>query len=310
MIDADRWGALQVRHLRAFAAVVEQGSFSGAARALGYTQSGVSQQIFALEQIIGAPVLTRHPGGRRAPELTATGRLMLEHARALLARVQVTAADLEALAAGTAGALSVATIQSIGARVLPGVLASFRSGWPHVQVRIVESFEMEPLLGSLARGDVDVGFCVLPIGAGPFEVRHLLFDPYIIATRADRRERRLEDLAGKRLLGIRGCFNDQLVERRLTLAGIVPASIERFDDNGMIQELAAAGEGVAVVPRLTIDLADTRLSVNVLDALEPRELVVATHAERRKLPALASLVEIAVDACRRLGSAPVPDAVS
>ena len=84
MGNADGWGALEVRHVRAFATVVDEGSFSRAARELGYTQSAVSQQIVALERIVGAPVLRRPPGGRRPPELTDAGRIVLAHARPLL----------------------------------------------------------------------------------------------------------------------------------------------------------------------------------------------------------------------------------
>ena len=59
MRNADSWGALEVRHVRAFAAVVDEGTFSAAARSLGYTQSAVSQQIGSLERIVGVPVLHR-----------------------------------------------------------------------------------------------------------------------------------------------------------------------------------------------------------------------------------------------------------
>ena len=69
---------LEVRHLRAFTEVARLGSFDAAARTLGYTQSGVSQQVQGLERIVGAPLLERPPGGRRPVELTDVGRLLLE----------------------------------------------------------------------------------------------------------------------------------------------------------------------------------------------------------------------------------------
>jgi DNA-binding transcriptional LysR family regulator len=297
MTDPDRWGALEVRHLRAFVSVVDEGSFAAAARALGYTQSGISQQIFALERIAGGPLLTRHAGGRRPPELTAAGALALAHARALLARISVTQADLDALGAGAAGELSVVTIQSIGARILPAVLARFRVLQPAVHVHIAEAFAMDPLLSAVEHGDADIGFAPMPIGDGPFEVRRLLSDPYVLVTRNDRTERELEDLDGKRLLGIRGCRHDKLVEQRLLAQGVVPAAVERFDDNGIIQALVAAGEGVAVVPQLTVDLTDQRLVAHPLDELPPRELIAVTHRDRRPIPAVSSFLEVATEAC-------------
>ena len=286
-----------MRHLRAFAAVVDEGSFAAAARSLGYTQSGISQQIFALEGIVGAPLLIRHPGGRRPLELTPAGKITLDHTRALLARVSVTHADLAALAAGSAGELAVVTIQSIGARVLPTVLSRFRVTQPGIQVRIAEAFAIGPLLAAVECGDANIGFGALPIEDGPFEIHRLLFDAYVLATRADRAERRLEDLHGTRLLGIRGCRHDRMVEQRLLAQGIVPAAVERFDDNGMIQELVAAGEGIAIVPRLTLNLTDQRVVTHPLPELPPRELVAVTHRERPPTPALECFLEVAIDSC-------------
>jgi DNA-binding transcriptional LysR family regulator len=295
MRDADRWGALEVRHLRAFAAVVDEGSYARAAGLLGYSQSGVSQQIFALERIVGEPLLIRHPGGRHPLELTEPGRIVLAHARPLLARVSVTQADLGALAAGASGELIVVTIQSIGARILPGVLGSFRERYGGVRVRIIEARAADELLAAVESGDADVGLTALPVAAGPFEVHGLLTDPYVLVTRVNRIERELADLDGVRLLGIRGCSHDRLVEQRLLAEGIVPSVIERFDDNGMIQALVAAGEGVAVVPRLVVDVHDPRVAVHALPELPARQLVAIVHVDRRPGIALRRFVTTAID---------------
>jgi DNA-binding transcriptional LysR family regulator len=300
MKDADGWNGLEIRHLRAFAAVVDEGSFAGAARALGYTQSGVSQQIFALERMTGVPLLIRPPGGRRPLSLTEEGRVLLSHARALLARVSATQADLAALAAGASGQLTVVTIQSIGAQILPRVLARFRETHSGVQVGIVEALAADALLRIVERGEADVGFSALPVADGPFEVRELLSDPYVLVTSADRDERELADLDGARLLGIRGCHHDQLVEQRLLGEGIVPAGIERFDDNGMIQALVAAGQGVAVVPRLVVDLDDPRVVAHPMPELPARRLVAVTHRDRQPPRALASFLDTTVEECASL----------
>lgn len=300
MRDADRWGGLEVRHLRAFAAVVDEGSFARAARRLGYTQSGVSQQIFALERIVGAQLLLRHPGGRRPLRLTEQGEVVLAHARALLARVGATQADLDALAAGSSGELSVVTIQSIGAHVLPAVLGRFRTEAPRVRVGISEARAVEQLLGAVESGDADVGFTALPVPDGPFEVHPLLEDPYVLVTGVDCRERELSDLGGRRLLGVRGCLHDELVHQLLIAEGIVPAAIERYDDNGLIQALAAAGEGVAVVPHLVVDLADPRITVYLLPELPARQLVAIVHGDRRPPTALERFLATVLDVCAEL----------
>ncbi|MYV92095.1 LysR family transcriptional regulator, partial [Streptomyces sp. SID1034] len=78
--------------LRSFVAVVERGSFSAAAQALGYTQSAVSQHIAALEADLGTPLLRRRPVGP-----TEAGERLMEHARPLLLRLEAARADLARL---------------------------------------------------------------------------------------------------------------------------------------------------------------------------------------------------------------------
>jgi hypothetical protein len=69
------WEMLEIRHLRAFATIARLGSFAAAAADLGYTQSAVSHQLRALEQIVGTALVVRQPGGRRPAELTEAGRI-------------------------------------------------------------------------------------------------------------------------------------------------------------------------------------------------------------------------------------------
>src|SRR6188768_2486306 len=122
----DGWLGVELRHLAALQAVAREGSFGGAAVALGYSQSAVSQQIAALERIVGERLVER-PGGPRPVSLTDAGRLLLGHADAIVARLKAAQADVEALLEGGAGHLRVGTFQSVGARILPELLRRFRA---------------------------------------------------------------------------------------------------------------------------------------------------------------------------------------
>jgi DNA-binding transcriptional LysR family regulator len=293
MRNADRWEALEVRHLRAFAMVVEEGTFAGAARELGYTQSAVSQQLLALERIVGAPVLLRHPGGRRPLELTDTGRVVLAHAEPLLARVKAAQSDVASLVNGGVGRLAIGTFQSFGARILPPVLARFRSSYPAVEVEIEASTDVRELHAGVEAGELDACFSVLPIkDDGPFEVRELMADPYVLVG-----ARSLHDLDGERVL-LSCDYERHLVEARLLADGVTPAGYTRLDDNGIIQALAAAGEGVAVVPRLCVDVADATVQIEPLPALPPRRLVAVWHRDRTLGAAAHALLDAAADVCR------------
>ena len=72
-MEADRWLGLDLRHLVALKTIADEGSFGKAAERLGYTQSAVSQQIAALERIVGLRLIER-PGGPRPISLTEAGR--------------------------------------------------------------------------------------------------------------------------------------------------------------------------------------------------------------------------------------------
>src|SRR5215216_1707995 len=102
IMEADRLLGVELRHLLALRAVAREGSFGSAARALGYTQSAVSQQIAGLERAVGERLVER-PGGPRPVSLTEAGRLLLRHADAIVARMQAAQADLAAYSQGAAG---------------------------------------------------------------------------------------------------------------------------------------------------------------------------------------------------------------
>jgi DNA-binding transcriptional LysR family regulator len=158
----DRWTGLELRYLITLAAVGREASFSRAAEALGYTQSAVSQQISRLEHITGARLVER-PGGPRPVSLTAAGRLLAGHAEAIGARLASAAADLDALAGGTAGVLRVGCYQSVGARLLPPVMRDFTAAWPQVDVQLSETQDDGDLLADLEGGRLDLTFVVFPL---------------------------------------------------------------------------------------------------------------------------------------------------
>src|ERR1041385_4097963 len=87
IMETDRLFGVELRHLLALQAIAEHGSFRGAATALGYTQSAISQQVAALERAVGEKLIER-PGGPRPVSLTEAGELLLRHAEAIVARMK------------------------------------------------------------------------------------------------------------------------------------------------------------------------------------------------------------------------------
>src|SRR5881275_2493003 len=183
-METDRWLGIELRHFLALEAVAREGSFGKAALKLGYTQSAVSQQIAALERIVGQRLIER-PGGPKPVSLTEAGRLLLTHADAIAARVAAAQADLSALGDGQAGTLRVGVFQSVGQRILPELMRRYLRSWPQVKVTLTESANDEDLLALVERGELDLTFSDLPLTDGPFESVELLRDPYVLVVAAD-----------------------------------------------------------------------------------------------------------------------------
>jgi molybdate transport repressor ModE-like protein len=299
------WLGVELRHLAALQAIADAGSFGRAARRLGYTQSAVSQQIATLERIVGERLLER-PGGPKPVSLTEAGRLLLRHASAIVARLEAAQADFAALAAGEAGALRVGTYQSIGQRVLPTLMRRFRSAWPRVELRVAEMNTDQELVRLVERGDLDLTFADFRLWEGPFEWLHLLDDPYVLLVQAGsplaarRSAPTLGEIAELPLIGFRVCRSGELLESHFRSSGLLPDFVFRSDDNGTVQGMVAAGLGVAVVPRLTVDGND-RATVSIpLDGIvPPRRIGLVWHADRYRSPAARGFAELAREVCEQ-----------
>jgi DNA-binding transcriptional LysR family regulator len=300
------WPSLELRHLLALVAVAHTGTFSRAAEHLGYTQSAVSQQIGTLERIVGTPLFER-PGGRRPVRLTAAGEMLLSHAGAVLARVSSAAADLRALASGEHGELRVGTLPSVGTKVLPRLLRTFRAEWPGIEIVLRESGDSADLIRAVETGDVDVTF--IEIGqheTGLLEVRPLLNDPMVFVTpaaapEAGQRVVTIADIVQLPMIGTRNPGCRQIIDDVFRQVPVSPTYVFRSDDNPTIQRLIGSGLAYAVLPLLTVDENDPNVAViPIRPEPPPRRLGIAWHPERRPPPALLPLVEEAAEICRDL----------
>lgn len=290
MTETHDWSDLQVRHLRALLAVAEHGSFAAAGHVLGYTQSGISQQIHVLERIVGVRLLRRYPGGRRPVEPTEAGAVLVAYGRRLLADLEATRAAVASANAPEDGPVRVATFQSIAARLLPGAIAQLRADRPSVPVEVVIG-HLPELTEAVEHGQADIAFTALPVPEDRFAVLEFGTDPYVLVSARSDPVSHLRDLTGRRLIGIPASAHEALVALHLAADGVVPAAHDRYEDNGLIQELVATGQGVAIVPVLAVDTADPRVTVVPLPGLPPRRLAAVTLRGRRLIPAALDLID-------------------
>ena len=150
---------MTLAQFQVFVAVVDAGSFTEAAKALGMTQSSVSQAIASLEAELGVSLLTR---GREGVSLTEIGARLINHVREVLNRTERMRQEAAASVGLEIGRLRLGSFSSVFSRLLPGIIGAFRRRHPGITVVLLEGTDREVRDWVLA-GVVDVGLVTLPI---------------------------------------------------------------------------------------------------------------------------------------------------
>lgn len=128
---------MELRHLRYFIAVAEEGHVTRAAARLGIQQPPLSQQIHALEREFDVQLFRRKP---RGVELTEAGRALLDDARAILAQVEHARATTRRTARGEEGQIVVGFTSSAPfVPFVPRVIRAFRESFPLVSLVLEET---------------------------------------------------------------------------------------------------------------------------------------------------------------------------
>src|SRR5688500_13859511 len=143
---------VDVRRLRTLVEVAKRGSFSAAAEALAFTQPSISRQIAALEAEVGAQLLERDA---RRVRLTQAGELLVEHAEAVLLRLDAAQAQLDALAGLEGGRLRLSAFASANTWLVPDALARFSDRHPKVELSVTQGTPRNNF-ARLRAGEVDL----------------------------------------------------------------------------------------------------------------------------------------------------------
>jgi DNA-binding transcriptional LysR family regulator len=182
--------------------------------------------------------------------------------------------------------------------------------FPDVDVELAEALDDLGFLRSLERGVLDLAFVDLPLPPGPFETTVVLTDPYVLVAQAGSEHARmcpprtLVELARLPLVAFRACKRIDSVSEQLRTIGLGTNVVLRSDYNEAVQSYAAAGVGVALMPRLAVNFDDQRTVVIELgDLVPPRQIAVAWHADRAPSEAGKALMAIASESGARLESA-------
>jgi LysR family transcriptional regulator, hca operon transcriptional activator len=243
---------MELRHLRYFVAVAEEGSLTVAAeRRLHTAQPSLSRQIRDLEREVGVQLMTRNV---RGIELTAAGRAFLDHARLALAQVDAAreAARRAARPAKTTFALGFLTGQEMD--WLPEAMHILRDELPNIEVT-VSSQHSPALAEALIRGSLDLAFLRAEPQMPELRYRTVTTEPLVVVLPSDHRLAANDavgpqDLTGETFIGMSNTAPTLRVaiDGYLKRSGVELAPSYEVDNISMAISLVASTRGVALVP--------------------------------------------------------------
>lgn len=249
---------IDLRLLRYFVAVAEEGHLTRAAQRIGIQQPPLSQQIRALEQELGTQLFRRLPRGM---ELTESGQALLTDARTILAQMAQTVDTVRGVSRGERGRIVLGFTESASLHpFVPSVIRTFRHSAPEVALTVEESNTAE-LVDALRHNRVDLAFIRSPVGnEDDLKIETVLQEKMVVAlpsahplaqTRSRRKGIALAALAQESFILTRRPSGPGLYDAIIAacaVAGFSPWVEQEVTKNLSTLSLVAAGLGIAIIP--------------------------------------------------------------
>ncbi|MGC5583343.1 LysR family transcriptional regulator [Ornithinimicrobium sp. W1679] len=301
---------LDAAGLRVMRAIAQEGTFTAAAHALGYSQPAVSQMVRRLEERTGT-VLVERSG--RVVRLTEAGQVLARHAAQILEALERAEADVAAIAGLQSGVVRLMAFPSSSATLVPRALALLRREHPHITVKFTEA-EPPESLAAIRSGDVDLAVAFSYEGTDPgrgvddlagLEVIDVLTDPVMLVLPKDHRlagqeEVELADLAAETwIAGCPRCRGHLLALSHQ--AGFQPDVTFETEDYVAVLGLVAAGLGVALAPQLILhSVSHPDVVVRPVSPPSRRVVQIVTTPDLKRVPSVAALLSALCTSARAL----------
>src|ERR1700737_3925566 len=284
---------MELRHLRYFVAVAEEGSLTVAAQKRLHTaQPSLSRQIHDLELELGVQLLIRSVHGI---ELTAAGKAFLDHARLGLPQAGGAAAAARRAAQPARASFAIGFLTGYEMDWLPAVMGILQAELPGTEV-VIHSQDSPDLAAGLIRGKIDLAFLRPEKQAPGLKFRPLRKDPLIVLMPRDhaltaRNSIRPEDIAGQTFIGvspIRAPTLWAVINDYIKPVGVKPD--HQAENLAMAISLVASTGGVRLLPLYAQNLLPKTVVSRPIQGAPPMVDLVIGYNEANTSPLLKFLL--------------------
>lgn len=246
---------MQVESFKVFRDLVETQSFSKAAQLNYITQSAVSQQVRAMEERFGIPLIERTS---KKFGLTREGQMLYQASRHLIQLYEGLQHQFQELRGVISGTIRVATVYSIGLHELPPYLKAFLREYPQVNVHI-EYRRSNQVYEDILQGTVDIGLVAYPASRKNIKNEPFRRDKLVLICAPENplgktASVRLAEVAKSKFIAFESDIpTRKAVDRIFRERGLETRAVMEFDNVETVKRAVEIDAGVSIVPRTTVE---------------------------------------------------------
>lgn len=270
IIYETRRSHMDLKQLRYFSTIVQEGQITRAAKRLHMAQPPLSQQLKLLEQELGTVLFDRN--GKNL-ELTEAGKILYKKSQDLLKSFEDTVSEVKEVGEGIRGNLSIGSVKTCFSYI-PVRLKYFRKQYPLVTIRLQEGDSS--LLSTFVRNrDIELAIVRLPLDLKDFSILPLPKDRFVLVIPkkwSDKKTMKLNEIADLPLLllhRLKGVGLFELVVDKFKSQGLVPNVVCQCPDATMLISLVQAEVGAAILPKSTLNSFPTD-NLNIIEIEESK----------------------------------------
>ena len=270
---------MNIQKYRVFIKTVEYGSFTKAANALGYSQSGISRMINDLEREWRVSLLER---GRSGVHLTSDGMELLPYAKNICSEHEKMLMQIDELHGLQSGLIRIGAFSSMATHWLPDIIRSFKKDYPHIDYELFLS-DYSEIENRIFEGHVDCGFLRLPVRS-ELETIFLEKDRLLVILPEDHPMASCERFPVKALCDEPFILPEKALEPEIadiiTRYRIKPKVQFATCSDYAVMSMVECGLGISILPELTLRRTPYRIVARELDVSVCRNICLAMRDKK------------------------------